>query len=315
MDVKSVVATQEPGTGGALGLELGPRQSRRTSFWRRYIRHRLALGGMIFVLAIGLAALLAPWLSPYDPNTMQLPESRQEPSLRHPLGTDALGRDHVTRALYGGRVSITVALLAVAISSTIGTVLGTISGFSGGWVDSIIMRLTDVFLSFPLLLLLIVLMTILEPSATNVVVIIGFFTWMGTARIVRGQVLSVKNEQYVEAAVAGGAGSARIVMRHVLPNSIAPLIVVSTLGVADADRSVAELSRARHPAADSLLGQHAQRGSAASGAGAGTLGLDRPGRRDHPDRAERQFHGRRAARRPRSTPPAATILGPAGGST
>jgi peptide/nickel transport system permease protein len=242
MDVKSVVATQEPGTGGALGLELGPRQSRRTSFWRRYIRHRLALGGMIFVLAIGLAALLAPWLSPYDPNTMRLPESRQEPSLRHPLGTDALGRDHVTRALYGGRVSITVALLAVAISSTIGTVLGTISGFSGGWVDSIIMRLTDVFLSFPLLLLLIVLMTILEPSATNVVVIIGFFTWMGTARIVRGQVLSVKNEQYVEAAVAGGAGSARIVMRHVLPNSIAPLIVVSTLGVANAMLTEASLS-------------------------------------------------------------------------
>jgi peptide/nickel transport system permease protein len=242
MDLKSAVARQKPEAGGALGLPLSQRRSRRTSFWRRYIRHRLALGGMIFIVFIGLAALLAPWLSPYDPNTMQLPESRQEPSLRHPLGTDALGRDHVTRVLYGGRVSITVALLAVAISSTIGTVLGTLSGFSGGWVDSIIMRLTDVFLSFPLLLLLIVLMTILEPSATNVVVIIGFFTWMGTARIVRGQVLSVKNEQYVEAAVAGGAGTSRIIMRHILPNSIAPLVVVSTLGVATAMLTEASLS-------------------------------------------------------------------------
>lgn len=211
-------------------------------FWRRYIRHRLALAGMIFLIVIGLAALFAPWLSPYESDTMNLPDSRLEPSLEHPLGTDSLGRDNVTRVLFGGRVSITVALLAVAISSTIGTVLGTLSGFSGGWTDTIIMRLTDVFLSFPLLLLLIVLMTILDPSATNVVVIIGFFTWMGTARIVRGQVLSIKNEQYVEAAVASGAGTIRIIMRHILPNSIAPLVVVSTLGVANAMLTEASLS-------------------------------------------------------------------------
>ena len=236
------VASREPGAEGALGMQASQRTSRRTGFWRRYIRHRLALAGMIFLVAIGLAALFAPWLSPYEPDTMSLPDSRLEPSLEHPLGTDSLGRDNVTRVLFGGRVSITVALLAVAISSTIGTVLGTLSGFSGGWTDTIIMRLTDVFLSFPLLLLLIVLMTILDPSATNVVVIIGFFTWMGTARIVRGQVLSIKNEQYVEAAVASGAGTTRIIMRHILPNSIAPLVVVSTLGVANAMLTEASLS-------------------------------------------------------------------------
>lgn len=224
------------------GLATEQRRSKRVSFWRRYVRHRLALASFVFLVAISLAAYLAPWISPYDSNTMSLPDSGLEPSLRHPLGTDDLGRDQLTRVLYGGRVSITVALAAVLISSTIGTLLGTLAGYNGGWVDTLIMRITDVFLSFPLLLLLIVLMTILDPSATNVVIIIGFFTWMGTTRIVRGQVLSVRHEQYVEAAVAIGVGTRRMIIRHMLPNSIAPIVVVSTLGVATAMLTEASLS-------------------------------------------------------------------------
>ncbi len=218
------------------------RVSRRISFWQRYIRHRLALAGLTFFILIALASALAPLISPYNPDKMQLADTGLHPSIHHPLGTDKLGRDELTRLLYGGRVSIVVGLMAVVVSTTIGTVLGTISGFRGSWVDTIIMRITDIFLSFPLLLLVIVLMTILNPSAANVIVVIGIFTWTGTARIVRGQVLSVKNEQFVEAAVAAGARSRRIILRHILPNVIAPIVVVSTLGVASAMLTEAALS-------------------------------------------------------------------------
>ena len=218
------------------------RVSKRISFWQRYTRHRLALAGLSFFVLVALAAALAPLLSPYNPDKMQLADSGLHPSLHHPLGTDKLGRDELTRLLYGGRVSIVVGLLAVVVSTSIGTVLGTISGFRGSWIDTVIMRVTDVFLSFPLLLLVIVLMTILNPSAANVIVVIGVFTWMGTARIVRGQVLSVKNEQFVDAAIATGARTRRIIMRHILPNVIAPIVVVSTLGVASAMLTEAALS-------------------------------------------------------------------------
>lgn len=236
------VAAEETRDSQRNDLAGSQRRSKRVSFGRRYIRHRLALAGFIFLVAISAGAYLAPWISPYDPYAMQLGDSGQSPSLNHPLGTDDLGRDQLTRVLYGGRVSITVALAAVLISTTTGTVLGTLAGYNGGWVDSLIMRITDVFLSFPLLLLLIVLMTILEPSARNVVLIIGFFTWMGTTRIVRAQVLAVKQEQYVEAAVAIGVSTTRTIIKHILPNSIAPIVVVSTLGVASAMLTEAALS-------------------------------------------------------------------------
>jgi peptide/nickel transport system permease protein len=203
-------------------------------FWHRFTRHRLAVAGMVFVAAIGLAALVTPWVSPYDPYKMQLPDARLGPSLEHPLGTDTLGRDILTRVLVGGRVSIAVALSAVAISSGLGTVLGVIAGYCGGWVDSVIMRVTDMFMSIPLFVLLIVLVSMLGPSKANVILIVGLLSWMGVARLVRGQVLSVTNEPYIEASVASGAPSSRIVLRHVLPNSYVPAVVATTLGVANA---------------------------------------------------------------------------------
>jgi peptide/nickel transport system permease protein len=165
---------------------------------------------------------------------MQLPEARLRPSLEHPLGTDNLGRDILTRVLVGGRVSIAVALAAVAISSGVGTVLGVTAGYRGGWVDSVIMRITDMFMSIPLFVLLIVLVSMLGPSKANVILIVGLLSWMGVARLVRGQVLSVMNELYIEAATASGAPSTRIVLRHVLPNSFVPAVVATTLGVANA---------------------------------------------------------------------------------
>ena len=194
------------------------------------------------MVAITLAALIAPYVSPYDPYDMQLAEARKPPSFDHPLGTDKLGRDTLTRVFVGGRVSILVATAAVAISSGVGTLLGLIAGYRRGRVDSLIMRVTDVFMSFPLFVLLIVLVSMLGPSATIVILILGFFSWMGVARLVRSQVLSVMTEPSIEAAVAAGARSSRLIVKQVLPNSFVPIIVASTLGVANAMLSEAALS-------------------------------------------------------------------------
>ena len=214
----------------------------RPSFWTRLSRHRVAVGSLFFLVFMGLAALLTPYVSPYDPYAMNLAETGLPPSLQHPLGTDRLGRDTLTRVFVGGRVSIAVALAAVAISSGLGTILGLTAGFRGGWADAIIMRVTDVFMAFPLFVLLIVLVSMFGPSAMNVVLILGFFSWMGVARLVRGQVLTVMTEPYIEAAISSGARPLQLLGRHVLPNSFVPVVVASTLGVANAMLAEAALS-------------------------------------------------------------------------
>jgi peptide/nickel transport system permease protein len=218
------------------------RERKRPGFWRRFMRHRLAFTGFVFVVVISAAAVLTPWVSPYDPYAMQLTEARKPPSLEHPLGTDKLGRDTLTRVFVGGRVSIAVALAAVGISSSVGTVLGMIAGYRKGWIDSLIMRVTDVFMAFPLFVLLIVLVSMIGPSRTNVILILGLFSWMVVARLVRGQVLSVMTEPYIEAAIAAGAKGHRIVLKQVMPNAFVPIVVASTLGVANAMLSEAALS-------------------------------------------------------------------------
>ncbi len=224
------------------GLDTASRLRPRISFWKRLSRHKVAMASLVFLAFMGLVALLAPYVSPYDPYAMSLPDSGKPPSLAHPLGTDRLGRDTLTRVFVGGRVSIAVALAAVAISSGLGTVLGLIAGFRGGFVDAFIMRVTDVFMAFPLFVLLIVLVAMFGSSAKNVVLILGFFSWMGVARLVRGQVLSVMTELYIEAAISSGAKSPQLLVKHVLPNSYVPIIVASTLGVANAMLSEAALS-------------------------------------------------------------------------
>ena len=214
----------------------------RAGFWTRFRRHKVAVISLAFLVFMGLAALLTPYISPYEPYAMNLVEANKPPSLEHPLGTDKLGRDTLTRVFIGGRVSILVALAAVAISTSLGTVLGLMAGFRGGWVDTVIMRITDIFMAFPLFVLLIVLVSMLGPSARNVVLILGFFSWMGVARLVRGQVLSVMNQPYIEAANSTGVRNGRMIARHVLPNSFVPIVVASTLGVANAMLSEAALS-------------------------------------------------------------------------
>ncbi len=236
----SVVASQ-PDLTAAASREL-PEIRKRAGFWARFRQHRIALAGLVFVLVISAAALLAPYVSPYDPYAMQLPEARKTPSLAHPLGTDKLGRDTLTRVLVGGRVSIAVAVAAVAISTCIGSTLGLVAGYRQGWADAIISRVTDIFMAFPLFVLLIVMVSMVGPSATNVVLVLGLFSWMVIARVVRGQVLSVMNEPYIEAAVAAGARPFQIIVKQVLPNAYVPIVVASTLGVANAMLSEAALS-------------------------------------------------------------------------
>ncbi len=214
----------------------------RPGFWKRFSRHRVAVISLGFLIFMGVAALLTPYISPYDPYAMNLVDAKQGPSLTHPLGTDMLGRDTLTRVFVGGRVSIAVALAAVAISSSLGTVLGLAAGFRGGWVDTVIMRITDIFMAFPLFVLLIVLVSMLGSSARNVVLILGLLSWMVVARLVRGQVLSVMNQPYIEAANSTGVRTGRMLSRHVLPNIFVPIVVASTLGVANAMLSEAALS-------------------------------------------------------------------------
>lgn len=227
---------------GSLARDEPIRASRRAGFWRRLLRHRMAFAGLIFIVFITGAAIITPWLSPYNAYDMQLADAQQPPSLQHPLGTDKLGRDTLTRVFVGGRVSIEVAVAAVAISSGVGTILGLVAGYWRGWADIIISRITDIFMSFPLFVLLIVLVSMLGPSQLNVILILGLFSWMVVTRVVRGQVLAVMNEPYIESAVAAGARSSRILLRQVLPNTFMPIVVASTLGVANAMLAEAALS-------------------------------------------------------------------------
>ena len=200
---------------------------------RRFKRHRLAQFGLGVLIVLAITALLAPLLMPYgfDQQIPELLGTPTAPSLTHPLGTDQLGRDNLTRILYGARVSLSVGLASVLIATFLGTLVGALSGFYGGAVDSVLMRLTDVFLSVPILPLVIALSGFLRPSLWLLVAIIGALGWMGTARLVRGQFLSLRNAEYVEATRALGGSSARIMFRHMLPNALGPIIVSTTLAV------------------------------------------------------------------------------------
>lgn len=212
--------------------------------WRRFRRHRQALGGLVLMLALALAALLTPYLAPFDPDaigdivaTRYLP-----PSLTHPMGTDEFGRDVFSRVLYGARISLSIGFLAVAIAITLGTLLGAMAGYAGGWADALTMRFVDLLLSFPRLVLLIAVVAIFNPSIALVTLVLGLTGWMGTSRIVRGQVLAVRELEYVQAARALGYRAGRIIGRHILPNVLTPVIVAATLGIGNTILAEAALS-------------------------------------------------------------------------
>ena len=212
---------------------------KRISPWSRHAL--LTLGGLIVGL-MSLGAVLAPWIAPYDPSFINVDTLLLPPSWTHLMGTDALGRDVFSRILFGGRVSLWVGFVAVGIATSIGLVLGLVSGYFGRIVDEIIMRGVDVMLCFPSFFLILAVIAFLEPSLTNIMIVIGLTSWMGVARLVRAETLTIRERDYVLAARAAGAGPGRIIFRHILPNAIAPVLVSATLGVAGAILTESSLS-------------------------------------------------------------------------
>lgn len=211
-------------------------------FWRRFCRNRLALAGLFVLVLFVLSAIFAPQLAPHDPNKANLRARNQAPSREHPLGTDDMGRDILSRTLYGGRISISVGLVSAGIALTLGMILGAVAGYFGGAVDTVIMRLADVFYSFPFLILAITISAIFGPSIYNTMIILGVLSWPGPARLLRAEFLKFKTTDFVAAATALGAGPWRIMFRHILPNAFSPLLVSATLEVASSILSEAGLS-------------------------------------------------------------------------
>jgi peptide/nickel transport system permease protein len=200
----------------------------------RFRRHRLALvAGSVLALMAALA-VLAPWLTPYGPGAIDLRHVAEAPGLAHPLGTDELGRDVLARLLYGGRVSLLVGVTSMLIAVTIGSTYGALAGFHGGRLDAVMMQAVDGMLAFPAIFVLLILASFRSGSVATIILYIGLFGWMGMARLVRGQVLSLRERDFVVAARSLGAGSRRIIVRHLLPNALAPVLVAATLGVAGA---------------------------------------------------------------------------------
>lgn len=208
----------------------------------RLRRDPRAVFGVAVVIGLVGLALLAPIVSRYDPLAIDLANRLMGPSWAHWFGTDVQGRDVWARLIYGARISLAVGLLSQGIALSLGVTLGLLAGYYGRWVDELVMRLADVTLAFPTLLLLIAMVAALQPSLTVVLLTVGLVGWAGMARLVRGQVLVVRQLEYVQGVRALGAGDARILVRHVLPNVIAPVVIAATLGVAGAIMAEAALS-------------------------------------------------------------------------
>jgi peptide/nickel transport system permease protein len=202
--------------------------------WRKFRRHRAAVVGSVLLAVFVLGAALGPVISPYDQYEIKLDQMVQPPSAAHPMGTDDLGRDELTRLLGGGRISLSLGLMATVIAVVIGGAVGSVSGFYGGRLDNALMRITDLMISFPQLFLMMFFSALFGKTLYSIAVVIGTLSWMSVARLVRASFLSIKEEDYVLAARAIGAGSGTIIRRHILPNAMGPVIVAGTIGVAQA---------------------------------------------------------------------------------
>jgi len=200
-------------------------------FWRALRRNRLALAGGVVVVVLAVLALLAPVISPRDPNRLDVKRILDAPSKAHPLGTDQLGRDVLSRMLYGARVSLAVGFVSVGIAAAIGIVLGSLAGYHGGTTDAMVMRLVDLMLVFPRFFLLLAVLAFLRPSIWTIMTVIGLTGWMSVARLVRAEFLSLKEREFVLWSQSIGATAFRIIWRHILPNAIAPVLVAMTLGI------------------------------------------------------------------------------------
>ena len=210
--------------------------------WAYFKRNRLAVPGLGIVLIMFLLAVFSPMLSPYDPGEINIESKLENPCRDHPMGTDNLGRDVLSRMLYGARISLSVGFVAVGISIAIGILVGAISGYYGRWVDAVLMRFVDIMMCFPAFFLILTVIALLGPNIINIMIVIGITSWMGTARFVRAEFLSLKEREFVIAARVLGLSDRRIIFRHILPNALAPVIISATLGVAGAILMEAGLS-------------------------------------------------------------------------
>lgn len=210
--------------------------------WKRFLRDKWAIAGSIMVLFIIIIVLLAPVLCKYAPETIDNSMIRQAPNAEHILGTDDYGRDIFSRLIYGGRVSMAVAVSATVLQLFLGIVLGSLAGYFGKWVDSLIMRIADVFMCFPFYIIAVCLAAILGPGLRNTIIILGLLGWPSLCRMVRAEILSIKENDYVMAAKSLGLESGEIMFRHILPNVMSPVIVSATLSIAGAIMSEASLS-------------------------------------------------------------------------
>lgn len=220
---------------------LGEEESYLKVVATRFLKHKLAVVGLVMFTLIVLMAIFAPVLAPQDPFEVGY-EFEAKPSAEHLLGTDQVGRDVLSRLIYASRISLSVGVGAVAIYVIIGTILGALAGYIGRWTDMLIMRITDVFMSFPYLMVILVLVSVMGPSLFNIILVLGLLGWPPIARLVRGSVLSLKEMDYVKAGVALGYTTPRILLNHILPNALAPILVNATFGIAFAIIMEASLS-------------------------------------------------------------------------
>ncbi len=190
--------------------------------------------GIIIIGVLGFIAVFAPLFSHYDPSLIDSKELLMPPSVEHWLGTDSLGRDLASRLIYGGRISLSIGFIAMGIAVFLGLILGACAGFYGKLIDTLIMRFVDIMLCFPTFFLILTVAAVLEPSIFNIMVIIGLTSWMGTARLIRGEILSLKEREFIQAETALGASDGRIIIRHLIPNAIGPVLVNATMGIAGA---------------------------------------------------------------------------------
>ena len=227
---------------GRANMENKLRKVRRDIWWDSFIANPLAIAGLLIVGCLALTAILAPVISPYDPQAINTWHILEPPSWTHILGTDTLGRDCLSRLIYGVRISLLVGIIAIGLATAIGAVLGAAAGYYGGVIDTLIMRLVDIMLCFPTIFLIMAVIAFLEPSIFNIMAIIGLTGWMGVARLVRAEFLSLRERDFVLAARLSGASDWRIVFSHILPNAVAPILVSATLGVGGAILTESALS-------------------------------------------------------------------------
>jgi peptide/nickel transport system permease protein len=199
--------------------------------WRRLKKNKIAIISLVIIILLALIAIFAPFIAPYDPAYQDVYHILQEPSKSHLLGTDHLGRDILSRIIFGARVSLSVGIVAEFIAVIIGVIMGSLAGFYGGIVDTIISRLIEILASFPFILFTIAIMFVLGPGIINVFIAIGVIGWTGLARLIRGQILQLKEKEYIEAARASGAKDSRIIFKHLIPNCLSTIIVIVTLDI------------------------------------------------------------------------------------